>query len=93
MKELNSIEVTQVAGGANEPRSMYMNMIELVHIIAGGGIGASLASSALTVPVALFTIRIPLTMAGAFIGGAVGEILFNYAIITSVERDNCLAAL
>ncbi len=87
MKCLTNSEIALVSGGAHNVSAFW----EFVHVIAGAGIGASIAASSLTVPVALFgIIPVPLTIAGGFIGGSIGHILFNLEDITSSARDKCL---
>ncbi len=77
MKELSMIEVKEVAGAGI--------FLEFATTLAGAAIGCAVAGAALPVAnvawLGLVPVSIPL--AGAFIGGAIGHILYNIEEITT----------
>ncbi len=86
MKELTLVELKEVTGGAHDFTGSFW---EIIHVVAGAAIGASLAASTLVAPVAILgIIPVPLTLSGGFIGGSIGHILYNLEDITSSVRDS-----
>ena len=81
MKKLNTLELQSVTGAGFR---------ELATILSGSAIGAAIAAKTLS-NVQVFWLGIvpfPLTLAGGFLGGSIGHIIYNVEQQTS---ENCSA--
>ena len=77
MKELSMIEVKEVAGAGF--------ILELATTLAGAAIGCAVAGTAMPAASVAWLGLVPISvpLAGAFIGGTIGHILYNVEEITT----------